>query len=57
MLLTVSSDRPQATNNIIIISKSNIAHVSTKQSTQGAEYTQTFRMIGYFSDEFLDQII
>ena len=32
---------------IIIISKSYIAHVSTKQGTQGAEYIQTFRKIGY----------
>ena len=31
---------------IIIISKSYIAHVSTKQGTQGAEYIQTFRKIG-----------
>ena len=38
---------------IIIISKSYIAHVSTKQGTQGAdEYMQTFRKIGYCSDEF-----
>ena len=42
------------TYNIIIqISKSyNIAHVSTTQGTQGAEYIQTFRKIGYSSDEF-----
>ena len=32
---------------IIIISKSYIAHVSTKQGTQGAEYIQTFRKIVY----------
>ena len=31
---------------IIIISKSYIAHVSTKQGSQGAEYIQTFRKIG-----------
>ena len=37
---------------IIIISKSYIAHISTKQGTQGAEYIQTFRKIGYCSDEF-----
>ena len=30
---------------IIIILKSYIAHVSTKQGTQGAEYIQTFRKI------------
>ena len=30
-----------------------IAHVSTKQGIQGAEYMQTFRKIaGYCSDEF-----
>ena len=32
-----------------IISKSNKAHVSTKQGTQGAEYKQTFREIGFCS--------
>ena len=42
---------------IIIISKSYIAHVSTKQGTQGAEYIHTFRMIGNCSDEFWDPII
>ena len=36
----------------IIISKSYIVHVSTKQGTQGAEYIQTFRRIDYCSDEF-----
>ena len=36
---------------IIIISKSYIAHVSTKQGTQGADYIQTFRKIGCCSDE------
>ena len=39
-------------NNNDIISKSYIAHVSTKQGIQGAEYIQTFRKIGYCSDEF-----
>ena len=39
-----------------IISKSCIAHVSTKQGTQGAEYIQTFKKIGYCSDEFWDPI-
>ena len=38
---------------IIITSKSYVAHVSTKQGTQGAEYyIQTFRKIGYCSDGF-----
>ena len=37
---------------IIIIWKCYIAHVSTKQGTQGAEYIQTFRRIGVCSDEF-----
>ena len=39
---------------IIIISKSCIAHVFTKQGTQGAEYmyVQTFRKVGNCSDEF-----
>ena len=37
---------------ITIISKSYIAHVSTKQGTEGAEYIQTFRKIGYCTDEF-----
>ena len=32
--------------------KSYIAHISTKQGTQGAEYIQTSRKIGYYSDEF-----
>ena len=36
---------------IIIISKSYIAHVPTKQGTQG-EYIQKFRKIGYCRDEF-----
>ena len=31
---------------LIIISKYYIAHVSTKQGTQGAEHIQTFRKIG-----------
>ena len=35
---------------IIIIPKSYIAHVSTKQGPQGAEYIQTFRKIGYCSE-------
>ena len=39
-------------NNNLIILKSYIAHVSTKQGTQGAEYIQTFRKIGYCSDGF-----
>ena len=42
---------------IIIISKSYIAQVSTKQGTQGAEYIQTLRKICYCSDEFLDPIL
>ena len=29
-----------------------MAHKSTKQGTQGAEFIQTFRKIGYNSDEF-----
>ena len=37
---------------ISITSKSYIAQVSTKQGTQGAEYIQTFRKIGYCNDEF-----
>ena len=41
----------------IIISKSYIAHVSTKQGSQGAAYIQTFRKIGYCGDEFRDPII
>ena len=39
-------------NNNNIISKSYIAHVSTKQGTQGAEDIQTFIKIGYCSDEY-----
>ncbi len=42
---------------IIIISKSYIAHVSTKQGTQGAGCIQTYRKIGYCSEEFWDPII
>ena len=36
---------------VVVISKSYIAHVSTNQGTQGADYIQTFRKIGYCSDE------
>ena len=36
----------------LIISKCYIAYLSTKQGTQGAEYKQTFRKIGYCGDEF-----
>ena len=40
-------------NNNSNIIKSYIARVSTKQGIQGAEYyLQTFRKIGYCSDEF-----
>ena len=39
-------------NEYIYISKSYIAHISTKLGTQGAEYIQTFRKIGYRRDEF-----
>ena len=39
-------------HTVLIISKSYTAHVSTKQGTQGTEYIQTFRRIGYCSDEF-----
>ena len=37
---------------IISISKSYIVYVSTKQGTQGTEFIQTSRKIGYCSDGF-----
>ena len=37
---------------LITISNSYIAHISTKQGTQGAKYIQTFRKNGYCRDEF-----
>ena len=46
-------------NQALIILKSYKAQVSTRQGTQGAEYIyiQSYRKIGYCSDEFWDQIM
>ena len=52
LVITSHAGEFQTVNRI----KSNIkvlcivAHVSTKQGTQGAEHKQTFRKIGYCSD-------
>ena len=48
--------RENKINNIDIIAKSYIVHASTKQGTQGAEYIQTLRKIGYCSEHSKTQL-
>ena len=50
-LVTKANDNNFFKQIIMIISKSYIAHVSTKQGTQGAEYIQTYRKIAVMNSE------